>query len=372
MSDSELRRLRASMARCDRSIQRTVTRRLSIARRIGEAKRAEGLPVRDYAVEKAVLERWRSALEPSDVAPERAEQLARWLVEEAVRVQERLPEADAVHDRPSDVLVVGGAGAMGSWMARFLRAEGHRVAIFDPRASPAAFPEFEVKPDLERSVGEAEVVVVATPMRRAPAVYRAVVDALGSALLFDILSIKAPLREEIRRATTLGRRVTSVHPLFGPSARVLSGRNLLVLDCGDAKAATDAERLFRRSSLTISRRTLDEHDPLMANVLGLPHATSLLFSTVLAAAYPGPGGLTGVGPISFARQAEVARVVTAENPELSFDIQTLNASSLDLIRRMQAALERIRATVEQQDRDAYRALLTESQRMWANPLQSST
>ena len=364
VSGSELRRLRETMTRCDRAIQRAIERRLRIARRIGEAKRARGIPVRDYAVERAVLRRWHSALERANIPPERADRFARWLVEEAVRIQEELPGTDRPDAAAADVLIIGGAGAMGRWMAGFLRSMCHRVAIYDPRAHPARFPGLHVQTDLREGVSTAEAVVVATPMRVSANVYRRAAECMRGGLLFDILSIKAPLVPEIRRARGRGIRVASVHPLFGPTTRVLSGRNLLVLDCGDPRAADDTEALFRRSSLTITRRSLGEHDRLMTNVLGLPHLTSLLFSLVLSRVSSSSEDLATVGPLSFARQAEVARVVTAENPELSFDIQALNPTSPELFTRLAVVFEEVRRIVEREDRERYFELLRESQGLW--------
>jgi len=317
MPERQLSRLRASLRQTDREIRAAVERRLRIARKIGETKRRRGLPVRDYAVERQVVARWRTAMEEIGVPPERGEELARWLVEEAVRVEERVGEAPEHRRKAADILVIGGAGSMGRWLAEFFLAGGHRVGICDPRAADGVPPEFRVEADLPRAAREADVIVVATPMRAAPAVCRELWKTGTRATIFDILSIKAPLLPTIRRGRRAGFHLTSVHPLFGPTVRTLSGRNLLVLDCGDARANRAAEGLFRTSSLSVHRLPIERHDALMAEVLALPHATSLLFSLALARAGHAPGDLARAAPTSFARQAEVAWVVTAANPRLS-------------------------------------------------------
>ncbi|EQD72046.1 bifunctional chorismate mutase/prephenate dehydrogenase, partial [mine drainage metagenome] len=254
------------MNRADAQIQSAITRRLEIARRIGHAKRAQGLPVRDYAVERHVVGRWRTTMEGVGVPPERGEALARWLVEEAVRVQEQVGEAPEYRRKPADILVIGGAGSMGRWMVEFFRAGGHRVAVRDPRAPPGIRAEFRSVGDIGEAARTADVIVVATPMRVAPAVYRDLWETRTRATIFDILSIKAPLLRAIRHGRAAGFHVTSVHPLFGPATRTLSGRNLLILDCGDPRANRVAEELFRASSLSVRRLPIEGHDPLMADV----------------------------------------------------------------------------------------------------------
>ncbi len=359
MPERQLARLRAALRRTDRQIGAAVERRLLIAREIGETKRGRGLPVRDYAVERQVVARWRSAMEEIGVPPERGEELARWLVEEAVRVEERVGEAPEDRRKAADILVIGGAGSMGRWLAEFFLAGGHRVGVCDPRASEGIRPEFRVETDLSRAARQADVIVVATPMRAAPAVYRELWRTGTRATIFDILSIKAPLLPTIRRGRKAGFHLTSVHPLFGPTARTLSGRNLLVLDCGDASANRVAERLFRASSLSVHRLPIGDHDALMAEVLALPHATSLLFTLALVRAGHAPGNLARAAPTSFARQAEVAWVVTGENPQLSYDIQALNPVSEALFDRMADALETLRAIVRRGDQAGYRELVRE-------------
>ncbi|MDE1820582.1 MAG: prephenate dehydrogenase/arogenate dehydrogenase family protein [Euryarchaeota archaeon] len=354
MADPDLSELRAELAKADAEIRSAVGRRLAIARQIGEAKRSVGLPIRDYAAERSVLERWTEDLARVEVPPERAEALARWLIEEAVRAQERMGEGARGAPRASDVLVVGGEGAMGAWVREFLRAGGHRVGVLDPRADPRRARGYSVQSDLSRAAQDADVVVVATPMRAAPAVYRELLKTEAEGTILDILSIKQPILPWIRRGVDAGFHITSVHPLFGPSARTLSGRNLLILDCGDARANERARRLFAASSLTINELPIERHDALMAETLALPHVVSLLFGAALAENPRPPGELFRAAPTSFLRQAETAGIIASENPELSFDIQTLNPASEALFTRLETALGGLRKAIREGDSKTYR------------------
>lgn len=357
VTDPSLEKLRNELAEVDAEIRRGVARRLAIARQIGETKRSEGLPVRDFAVERLVLERWREDLGRLEVPPGRAELLAEWFIEESLRVQEGLKEPTVPRASTSDILIVGGFGQMGGWVREFLRTEGHRVGVYDPRGPPPNLGPVTVHTDLERAVQDAAVVIVATPMRVAPSVYRDLLKTETEAVIFDILSVKAPVVPWIRRGLDHGLHLTSVHPLFGPSTRTLAGRNLLILDCGDALANRTATALFASSSLTLTEMPLERHDALMADALALPHAMNLLFATALAHGGAGTGELLRAAPTSFRRQADLARIVTAENPELSFDIQTLNPTSAALLARLEAALKELKASLASADPTAYRRLI---------------
>lgn len=358
MATPSLPSLRAEIARTDERILREVARRLELAREVGRQKRVAGLPLRDYPLEVEVARRWIDGLGPSGVAPDRGEALARWMIEEAVYAQESVPGAAQAEGLPADVVVVGGLGQMGAWMRDYLRTAGFHVGVFDPKGAPSPTP-FPVYPSLRESVRDADLVVVATPMRVAPSIYRELRELGTEATVFDILSIKAPLLPEIRRSIDAGLHIGSAHPLFGPGARSLSGRNLLVLDCGDAAAAERVSGLFDRSALRVTRLPIEDHDPLMAEVLGLPHVLSLLFARTLQRGDRTPQRLARETSTSFRRIAEVAQLVTQENPELVGDIQTLNPASEELFARLETVLRELHAAVSSGASARYAELLVD-------------
>lgn len=59
MGSNELSGLREAIAEIDREIVSLSGRRVDLAARLGELKRAAGVPIRDYAHEKEVVDRAR-------------------------------------------------------------------------------------------------------------------------------------------------------------------------------------------------------------------------------------------------------------------------------------------------------------------------
>jgi len=351
----ELDDLRRDVAEVDRTLVGAVVRRLELARRIGRAKRDTARPLRDYAVERAVLARWSGALAEHGIDPHRAEAFAEWLIEESLRVQEELrPSPASSPNGPLEVAVVGGAGAMGRWVGDFLEDAGHRVGIVDPSSGP---PGRTVLADVETAARSADAVVFATPIRQtAPLLDRALATGTN-ALLFDILSVKAPIAPTLRAAGAAGRRVTSVHPMFGPSARTLSGRNLLIVSCGVPEADAAARALFAASALTISEVPLDDHDRLIAQSLGLSHAVNLLFLAALAEDPTSSQEIARAASTTFHRQSSLARAVASEGAELYLDIQALNPHTAEVYAGLASALERLRTTVGRADREGFQEML---------------
>ncbi len=356
MTGRELAELRAEVARTDERIVREAAHRLELVRRIGRLKAREQLPLRDYPLEAEVVARWVRGLGPSGVPADRAEALVRWFLEESVAAQESLLGPETAAGRGRETVIVGGLGQMGGWLSEYLATAGCRVGVVDSREPPERYP-YEVHRNLARAAADAEFVIVATPMRRAPGVYRELLATETEATIFDILSVKSPIVPWIRRGLERGYHLASAHPLFGPGTRSVFGRNLLVLDCGDAAATTAVERLFAGSSLRLRRFPLEAHDRLMADVLGLPHLVALLFARALEAGGAAPEALGGAASTSFRRIAEVARLVTAENPELVADIQLLNPASASVLDRLEAGLAELRKVLAEGRPQAYAGAL---------------
>ncbi len=69
---------------------------------------------------------------------------------------------------------------------------------------------------------------------------------------------------------------------------------------------------------------LDEHDRLIAYVLGLSHALNIAFFTALAESGEAAPRLAKLSSTTFDSQLEVASRVAAESPDLYYEIQSLN------------------------------------------------
>src|SRR5437868_3851473 len=99
--------------------------------------------------------------------------------------------------------------------------------------------------DYER---EREVIVAARTKAEALGVTDAILRDLAlrrpPGVVFDVGSLKSPLRSGLLALKSHGVRVTSVHPMFGPDTELLSGRHVVFVDLGHAEALQKARELF--------------------------------------------------------------------------------------------------------------------------------
>ena len=91
--------------------------------------------------------------------------------------------------------------------------------------------------------------------------------------------------------------------------------------------------------------SLDEHDRLIAYVLGLSHALNIAFFTALAESGEAAPRLARLSSTTFDAQLDVASDVADESPELYYEIQALNDYGAESLQALSQAVERLRGAV---------------------------
>ena len=137
--------------------------------------------------------------------------------------------------------------------------------------------------------------------------------------------------------------------MFGPDTVLLSGRHVIFIDLGDGTAVTEARALFQSTSADLVAMGLDEHDELIAYVLGLSHAINIAFFSALADSGEAAPRLAQMSSTTFDRQLAVASQVAAENPRLYFEIQHLNAHGDRALQALERAITRLTRAVRSGD-----------------------
>jgi chorismate mutase/prephenate dehydrogenase len=146
--------------------------------------------------------------------------------------------------------------------------------------------------------------------------------------------------------------------MFGPDTELLSGRHVIFIDLGDAQALTEAQELFAPTMAERVVMDLDEHDRLIAYVLGLSHALNIAFFTALADSGEAALRLAKLSSTTFDSQMEVASRVAAESPELYYEIQSANEYGGESLKALQRAVQQLVAAVEDKNPGEFAALMT--------------
>lgn len=358
MQPRYLDELRTELGAIDREILRLVAQRQATAQKIGSAKRAAGLPTRDYRQERDVVERARVAAVEHGLAPALGEELMLTLIKSSLTVQERDLVAARRDGSGQRVLVIGGLGNMGRWFCRFLSAQGYVVELADPQATSSVTAEgWPCVPDYRQLTLDHALIVIAAPMTVSAQILEHLATQPPLGIVFDVGSLKSPLRKGLQQLRAAGGRVTSVHPMFGPDTDLLSGRHVIFVDVGDPEATKTARLLFEPTMATLVDMDLESHDRLIAYVLGLSHALNIAFFTALADSGETAPRLAELSSTTFDAQLGVARRVAQENPDLYFEIQRLNDYGTESLSALLYAVEKLRSVVRAGDAEGFRTLM---------------
>jgi chorismate mutase/prephenate dehydrogenase len=361
-AQAELKTLRQRVRELDQQILELASERQKMAQAIGQIKLALGMPIKDFAVEKTVLENSRKICQRLGLYEDLGSELIASLIKYSVIAQ------DEYHRRQSmlktghqkKILIVGGLGRMGLWQANFFASFGHRVILFDTRATIALPSVYPLATDLATEALDSDVIVLATPLDVSAKVLDDLTALRPSGLIFDLCSLKSPLRKSIKHAAEQGLRITSVHPMFGPNVDTLSGRNIIICHVASEQATAETFELYAGGTADLVSLTLEEHDLLMGYVLGVSHLINLVFARVISGGQLPFATLKKVASTTFNAQLQVTLPVVAENKELYYMIQAANEFTPQMLQSMSEALESYQQAIASQDSARFSQMMEES------------
>ncbi len=357
-----LEELRQRLNELDRQLIELIAERQAVVEQVGNVKRSSSQATRDFEREKQVLDGARDRARELGIEPDVAAGVMRLLIQTSLTRQERARVTAEGRGNGQEALVIGGGGKMGRWFADFLASQGYLVTVADPFNSVEGFPCVASWTEPAQAFA---VTVVAAPLQESALILDAMAERGHAGLIFDVGSLKTPLIPALRKLAASGAQVTSVHPMFGPDTNLLSGKHVLFLDAGCAAATQEAHALFAPTMAAQTAMELEEHDRLIAYVLGLSHALNIAFFSVLATSGEAVPRLADISSTTFDAQLAVASRVASENPQLYYEIQSLNQFGLEPLIALQEAVERITASVRERDEAAFVKLMEDGRRYLA-------
>ncbi len=359
---SELDQMRSQVKSIDRELIKLIAERGRITRQIGEHKKRSGIPLRNWEVEKQVVENARAVALDFNLSTTFIQSIMQQLIAES-RLQQEKSVYQTRHEKQERFLIIGGKGQMGRWFAEYFAGQGQDVIVFDKQTGADDFPVCE---SLEKGVVDADYAVIATPLDHIAEILTRLTELRAKCTVFDIASLKSLIKPALKRAREQGLAVSSIHPMFGPGAQTLSDKVICLCDCGDEIANRRVHKLFLNTAASIVELSLDEHDYLISYVLGLSHLVNILFMSVLRRSGQSYKRFQQVGSTTFLNQMRTAISVIDEKPELYYAIQRHNPYGDDLYQCMEQVLQKLISVVREGRPDDFTEIMERS-RQWLRP-----
>ena len=346
LTADELLELRKRLDDIDSGIIDLIAERQAVVTAIGEHKLKTGAPLRHYAREREVIDRGMARAEALGLPGRVAREILETLIHHSLGNQETYQLVQSEHGQGRQALVIGGLGRMGEWMSRYLDMVGYHVDVADPVEKDTPFDRVE---DWEGVVDDYDLIVVAVPLRPSNAILHRLAELHPGGLIFDIGSLKSPMRSGLDALNAAGCRVCSVHPMFGPNEIGLSGRHILFVDVGNPRALAEARALFAHPAADCVDLSLEEHDEVMAWVLGLSHLVNIAFASALAESGEAVPLLRQISSSTFNAQLQVAAQVVSENPHLYYEIQQGNSMTEEVVDHFRRVFDDLARSVREED-----------------------
>jgi chorismate mutase/prephenate dehydrogenase len=173
---------------------------------------------------RQVLDSGRAHAEELGVDPDIVENLLQLLIRTSLESQERDRVVAEGKGDGRKALVIGGAGKMGRWFVDFFVSQGFATTVADVTIEDGP----EQYTNWTDAGVDYDVIVVAAPLAVSGRILAQLAVLKPRGLIFDIGSLKSPLIDGLEELRSAGCRVTSLHPMYGPDTRLLSGRHLIL------------------------------------------------------------------------------------------------------------------------------------------------
>ena len=184
------------------------------------------------------------------------------------------------------VAIIGGSGKMGRWFASFLLKEGKEVIITGRNEKKLLEAKrqlgVEVATNVE-AVKSAEAILISVPIDNFEEVVEQVSPYIRpEQVIIDITSIKVfpveTMHKHIKAGLTLG-----THPVFGPGAKGIANQSFVLTPTNERERtlAQKVREYLETREAKVTLMTPQEHDEMMAVILGLSHFIALVSADTL-------------------------------------------------------------------------------------------
>lgn len=363
-TEAELAELRRRLDAIDDGIIDLAAERQAIVTAISEYKLRTAAPLRHYEREAEIIERGTARATELGLSTRLARDILETLIHHSLENQETHKLVSSDHGSGKRALVIGGMGRMGRWVARFLDMVDFDVDVADISQAPGEFRRVD---DWEAHAADYDLLVIAVTLGPSNQILHRLAEIRPPGLIFDIGSLKSPMRSGLEALAAAGCKACSVHPMFGPGDVGLSGRHILFVDIGNAEALAEARALFAHTAAECVDLSLDEHDEVMAWVLGLSHMLNVAFAGALAKSGEAVPLLRRISSSTFDAQLKVAAQVVSENPHLYFEIQQGNDLTNQVLGQFRAVLDELHRAVEENDEASWTETMESANRRIGPP-----
>lgn len=255
------------------------------------------------------------------------------------------------------IAIIGGAGKMGRWFANFLLKDGNEVIITGRNQRKLVEVKrqlgVEVATNVE-AVNKADAILISVPINNFEEVVEQVHPYIHSGqIIMDITSIKVFPVETMHKYVKTGL-VLGAHPMFGPGARDITNKNFILTPTSEEEGAL-AEKVrqyLETRGASVALMTPQEHDEMMAIILGLPYFIAIISGDTLLS-FDKLRLTKAISGSTYKVLLMLAESVISEDPELYASLQMSLPNMVEIERLVQRRAKTWADLVKNKDRQKF-------------------
>ncbi|WP_438865577.1 bifunctional chorismate mutase/prephenate dehydrogenase [Neptunicella sp.] len=338
MSDDSpsIEQLRQQIDALDSQMVEILAKRAEVTRQIGIYKSKVGLPVYVPSREAELLATRRQQGEQRGVSPDLVEDILRRVMRESYQTQNE--QYVCTNPAVKNIVVIGGAGALGKVFVQMFRRSGYHVSILEKN-------DWAKAPDM---LANAALVIVSVPIAITETIINQLQHLPHDCILADITSIKQkPYQAMMDRHQG---PVVGLHPMFGPDVSSLVKQVVVVCHGKQPDAYQWLLEQMKIWGASLYETTAQEHDQAMAFIQVMRHFSSFVYGNHLRQENPDLQQLIALSsPIYRLELAMVGRLF-AQDPSLYADIIFNNRDSIELLKRFRDRFDDALTLIESKDK----------------------
>ena len=255
------------------------------------------------------------------------------------------------------VAIIGGSGKMGRWFANFLLKEGKEVIITgrNERKLLEAKRQLGVKVATNvEAVKSADAILISVPIDNFEEVVEQVSPYMRpEQVIIDITSIKVfpveTMHKHIKAGLTLG-----THPVFGPGARSIANQNFILTPTSENERtlAQKVRKYLEARGAKVALMTPQEHDEMMAVILGLSHFIAIVSADTLLS-FDGLKQMEAISGITYKVLLTLVESVISEDPGLYASLQMSLPNMAEIEKLFQKRVKTWAGLVKKKDRQEF-------------------
>ena len=255
------------------------------------------------------------------------------------------------------VAIIGGSGKMGRWFANFLLKDGKEVVITGRNESKLLDAKQELGVEVAtnaEAVKRADVILLSVPIDNFEEVVQQVSPYIRpEQVIIDITSIKVfpveTMHKHIKAGLTLG-----THPVFGPGAKSIVNQNFVLTPTNERERtlAQKVREYLETRGAKVALMTPQEHDEMMAVILGLSHFIAIVSADTLVS-FDRLKQMEAISGITYKVLLTLVESVISEDPELYACLQMNLPDMMKIEKLFQQRVKTWTGLVEKKDKQEF-------------------